>query len=79
MFSRRLVVLLMLIMAVMPVSVTYAHYSGNELFSTVHAISSDDLATDKNISNVGQDHHCHPSKYHCACFVFHIPFIAARN
>jgi hypothetical protein len=73
MFSRRLIVMLMLMVALMPVVMAAAYYSdiSNQLLSG-HPVNAVDLANDDSISSMQQDDHCQPNKSHAAGCSFHV-------
>ena len=73
MFSRRLIVILMLMVALMPVVMAAAYYSdiSNQLLSG-HPVNAFDLADDASISAMQQGDHCQPNKSHAAGCSFHV-------
>lgn len=73
MFSRRLIVMLMLMMAIMPVAMASAYYSdiSNQLASG-HPVIAVDLTDDYSNSAMPHDDHCQPNKPHPAGCSFHV-------
>lgn len=73
MFSRRLIVMLMLMMALMPVAMASAYYSdiSNQLASG-HPVIAVDPADDASISAMPHDDHCQPNQSHPVGCNFHV-------
>lgn len=73
MFSRRLIVMLMLMLALMPVATAAAYYSdiSNQILSGLQVNAVDPADVD-SISAMQQDDHCQPNKSHVAGCSFHV-------
>lgn len=73
MFRQRVILMLMLIMAILPVSLAFAHYSDiASQFSAVHTGVAFVQADNDGNSSLQHDDHCQPNKSHPAGCSFHV-------
>lgn len=73
MISRRLIVILMLMVALVPVATAAVYYSDiSQQLSFGHPVGAVDLADAGSISDGQLDDHCQPSKSHAADCSFHV-------
>lgn len=70
--NRRIIALLMLLMAIMPMAAAYAHYSEiGPHFSMQHAVTASDIADADSSAAAPADGHCQPGKAHPSTCNFH--------
>lgn len=74
MLNHRIIAILMLLMAIMPVAAAYAHYSDiGPHFPMQHGVAANGLAADTDSSSaIRLDNHCQPSKAHPTACHFHV-------